>query len=256
MADPSPELQFDHASFDSAAVAPASCTSCQNPLTDAYFELNGRVVCEACRLKAEWDWNQGSGVGRFMRAAIFGTLAAGVGAALYYGVATLTGYEIGLISIVVGLMVGAAVRAGCRGRGGWIYQTLAMFLTYSSIVSTYSPALFKTLSEPSQATESTASGEAAVKPVADRTGTTGGTASDTAAPSVSALQLVLVIGLLIGILYVAPFLALAEGIGNVMGLIIIGIGVWEAWRLNKKGGLEISGPYSLRAQASPPPAAG
>jgi hypothetical protein len=169
----------------------------------------------------EWAWNQGSGAGRFVRATVFGTIAAALGAALYYGVATITGYQIGLISIVVGFMVGAAVRVGCQGRGGWLYQALAMFLTYSSIVSTYAPDIMEGVPAPP-----------------------------------SFVQQVLVLGLLIGILYAAPFLALAGGAGNVMGLVIIGIGVWQAWNMNKKEGLAVSGPYSLRAQASPPTPAG
>jgi nitrate reductase NapE component len=44
---------------------------------------------------------------------------------------------------VVGLMVGAGVKKGCRGRGGWLYQSLAILLTYFAIVTTYIPLIIK-----------------------------------------------------------------------------------------------------------------
>ena len=39
----------------------------------------------------------------------------------------------------------------------------------------------------------------------------------------------------------APFLG---GLENVLGLLIIGIGLWEAWKLTAKRKLDIEGPYS------------
>ena len=60
-------------------------------------------------------------VRRALRALLFGSIAAGLGAAIYYGVAVATNMEFGLIAIVVGLMVGKAVKTGSDGRGGWFY---------------------------------------------------------------------------------------------------------------------------------------
>ncbi len=54
----------------------------------------------------------------------------------------LTGYEFGLIAILVGYAVGIAVRRGSSGRGGWPYQLLAVGLTYASIVGSYLPLVF------------------------------------------------------------------------------------------------------------------
>ena len=42
----------------------------------------------------------------------------------------------------------------------------------------------------------------------------------------------------------APFLA---GIQNVIGLLIIGFALWEAWRINAYRKLPITGPYELGA---------
>src|SRR6266566_11816 len=68
-----------------------------------------------------------------------------VGAAVYFGIAALTGYEFGLVAIVVGLLVGGAVRKGSNGRGGRRYQLLAVFLTYTAVVVTDSSLIAREL---------------------------------------------------------------------------------------------------------------
>ena len=54
----------------------------------------------------------------------------------------MTGYEIGLIAIQVGFLVGGAVRAGSEGRGGRGYQVLAVLLIYISICANYMPDIY------------------------------------------------------------------------------------------------------------------
>ena len=49
----------------------------------------------------------------------------------------VTGLQIGLISIVVAFLVGNAVHQGSRHEGGWAYQLLAIFLTYTAICASY-----------------------------------------------------------------------------------------------------------------------
>src|SRR5689334_4261498 len=95
-----PDLQFDRAQFE--APTPASCTFCSRPLSGSYFELNGRLACESCRHQAEAEWNEGSGAARFLKATVFGVVAAVVGAVLYWGVAELFNMQLSLISIAVG----------------------------------------------------------------------------------------------------------------------------------------------------------
>jgi hypothetical protein len=146
-----PELQFDRAQFD--VPTETACAFCRRSLSGSYFEVNGKLACELCRMKAEEIWNQSSGVPRFLRACVFGTVAAALGAALYYAVREVTGYEISLISIAVGWMVGVSVRVGSNRRGGLPYQLLAIFLTYSSIVGTYAPLVIQGLRQNVKATE-------------------------------------------------------------------------------------------------------
>src|SRR5687768_4361321 len=110
MADANPGLQFDRAEFEGNAASTATCASCNTTLADRYYEVGGAVACDACKRKIEADWSPGSDdfgarVGRFFRAALFGSLAALAGCAVYFGVLAVTGYEVGLISIFVGMIV-------------------------------------------------------------------------------------------------------------------------------------------------------
>src|ERR1035441_3047262 len=111
---PSPhELQFQHAepvaeATSSAGSAPA-CVVCKQPLGDTYYQAQGQAVCAACaeRLRAD---QQAAPAFSLMRAALYGGGAALAGCALYAGVAIVLHAEIGLIAILVGWMVGKAIR--------------------------------------------------------------------------------------------------------------------------------------------------
>ena len=80
---------------------------------------------------------------RFARAAAFGSVAAIAGATLYYAVIAITNFEIGLVAIVIGFMVGFAVMKGTGGYGSRRYQLLAVFLTYFAVGLAYLPLAMK-----------------------------------------------------------------------------------------------------------------
>lgn len=238
-------LQFERAEL---ASAPAACTQCQQPIGNTYYEANGNVVCARCQAALRSEQTSGSGSARFLRAALFGSLAAALGSALYYGVRALTGYEFGLIAIVVGLMVGGAVRAGSKGRGGWLYQSLAMFLTYGSIVSTYVPDIVNEFRGQGKKQEATAAAGTAAPVAVNPQPAAATPTAENAAGGVPGL--VLAVALLFAIAFAAPFLA---GFQNIMGLIIIGIGLYEAWKMNRRVEITLSGPYRV-ARGTPPAA--
>ena len=184
-------LQFDRvepaASGDSTAVddsvavgdaAGLLCGGCQKDILDLYYEINGGVTCESCHDLLLAARESGSSGGRFARASAYGLLAGALGCGIYYAILKLTGYEVGLISILVGFMVGAAVRVGSNQRGGWVYQALAVAITYVAIVGSYVPMLFAEFENmEQQAAESTAAESTAAE----------STAADTAPAEVGAL---------------------------------------------------------------------
>src|SRR2546427_13075576 len=102
-------LQFERAE---RADAPSglACSICKRPIATSYYEGNGQVACQRCRNQVMAQWNRESSSRRFAKALGLGLTAAAVGAGLYFGIEAATGYEFGLVAVVVGLLVGSAVR--------------------------------------------------------------------------------------------------------------------------------------------------
>jgi hypothetical protein len=230
------DLQFERAQFDDAPTRPA-CLMCDAPLFGSYFEVNGQTVCEKCTFLLKDAENQGSGAGRALRATGAGLGAAIAGCVLYWAILAMSGYEFALIAIVVGFLVGKAVHWGSHGKGGWRYQTLAVVLTYLAIVGSYIPLMVaEILKQPTEQSEAAQGGQAE----AATAETVTPSAAGEAAPAPGSLLLAL--GVLLGIALAAPFLG---GVENLLGIIIIGVGLYEAWKLNRHQPVVITGPHVL-----------
>jgi hypothetical protein len=242
MANPG-DLQFDRAEPTAAASVPTSCTVCKQPLRNAYYAINGRAVCASCR---ETVARHAAG-GSFVTALLLGFGAAALGAGIYFGIEALTGYEFGLVAVVVGLLVGSAVRKGSRGAGGWRYQALAIGLTYLAVVVTDASLAIRELvqqrgtradSTAVSTTQSapTSSASPRTTPVIADSEASGGTAPHSPhAPSVALV-------ILLGMLFAMPFLI---GFQSPLHLVIVGFALYEAWKLNRAPAFTISGPYQI-----------
>lgn len=231
--DQNQSMQFDQAELDKEESQKFECSFCETPLVSSYFELNGQPACEACRYKVEAEMATGPGMSGFFKAALAGLGAALVGAGIYYAVLALSGYEVGLVAILVGFLVGRAVRWGSKGRGGRSYQVLAVFLTYFAIVGTYIPLMIKEYVKENPAETEQVAAE---------------TAAETEEMGVGGAFLGL--GLLLLLAAALPFLA---GFENILGLVIIAVGLYEAWRINKRVVLDVSGPFQVGKLAAPQP---
>jgi hypothetical protein len=249
---PTGDLQFDKAEPAAGQpAAPAACATCQRPLASVYYQVNGRPACERCKAQLEYDQMSGSAVSNVVRAGAFGLLAALAGGAIWYAVRATTGYEVGLIAIVVGVMVGGAVRAGCRRRGGVAYQVLAVVLTYFGICVQYVPDIIKAIrdqpavqAEKTSASTSTTPVQAAAAPPESLP------AASPAANHTPGVQILIALGLLLAFAMAAPFLG---GFENIIGILIIGFALWEAWKINRRVPMQIEGPFRL---APVPPSVG
>lgn len=214
-------LSFDQAEFrgppaasvDSATAASAptqtafSCQACKAGITGEYYTINQQALCPGCQGTVRHQLAQSSG--GLGRALLFGMLAVVGGALVHYAVSAITGYELALISIVIGIAVGKAVRYGAGLNDHWIYRALGLALTWVSIVAAYIPdALAGLEAEPTN-------------------------------------LIALVVASFIAL--IAPFLMLAEG--EIMSIIIIGIGLWEGWRFSAAPKIEFDGPFRVGAPA-------
>ena len=277
--------QFDVAESGAAGASPTAtsgvttCKACSRPIASAYYEVNSAIICASCR--AALDRPPGSRFSRGLHATGLGLLAAIAGSLLYFAVAAITGREFGLVAIAVGFMVGKAVRKGSRGRGGWAYQTLAIGLTYLAIVSTYIPLIAKDFQKGARAAKDSVHVRAQT-PMADTItisarGPDVGRALDSAATTrrsdsgFSVAQagsptattratpvrpkhlgpgtMLLGVGALVLLAAMIPIFA---GFSNIIGLIIIGIAVFEAWKLNRRVALPVTGPYRVDDGARAP----
>ena len=232
-----PSLQFDRAEF-TAPVASLTCAACAQPIVQSYYEAGGKTICSTCRELRSGAMETRS-TARFLRALAVGLAAAIAGSIVWWGVRKLTGYEIGLISIGIGIAVGRAVRWGGRNRGGVAYQLLAVALTYLSITGNYVPDVINELRKSAEATpvasapSSTATALPA-KPTAVK--------ANAAADSPGIGSIFIAFGAILLLAAATPFFA---GASNIIGILIIGFGLWEAWKINRRVDEVINGPFSV-----------
>jgi hypothetical protein len=194
-------IQFDKAEFASPAAA-RTCVVCKAPITETYFEAGGHVLCPTCAARYGAEQPTPALIGR---AALWGAGVAAAGTIVWYLIAKYAHLELAIIAIAIGYFVGKYVRRGAGGRGGGVFQGLAMALTYLSITSSY--ALF----------------------ALDRMD-----ADDPVS-----------VGQLFAHALTAPF----AGKPDVLGLIIIGIGLYEAWKLTRA--IPIAGPFRVTPPGPP-----
>lgn len=231
-ASKTPPIQFDRAEYADTSVSAPACALCQKTLADSYFEVNGQTMCAGCTDQVRQAHSGTPGKGGIVMAIGAGVGAGILGALLYYAVLALSGYEFGLIAIVVGLLVGRAVRWGSGGRGGPLYQGLAIVLTYLAIVSCYVPFIIEGIANAGAKQSSGATpGVETAQPAT----------VETRLPA-TAGQVAFWLALFVAIVLASPFLG---GFSNILGWLIIGFALYEAWKVNRRMHLEVTGPFSI-----------
>lgn len=260
--DPSrEELQFDSAEPAGERPAGPVCALCQKPITTYYFEAAGKVVCSSCKNQVLASNVSGVAAGTFLRAAFFGFFGALAGAGVYYAVLATTGYEVGLIAILVGFMVGYAVRMGAGGRGGRRYQILALGLTYLAIGGTYVPVAMRQMGRNQGATADSTRAEGDTSEAAPATETAsavmGTEAADTSAAAPSLAGLAIGLAALAALAAAMPVLVVIFGFPqSLISALIIGFALHQAWRMNGRLKVTFTGPFKVGAAPGAAGAAG
>ncbi len=199
------ELQFDRAEV-AAPVGGRICVACKQATGARYYQVQGKTVCERCA-KALEGRVRSAPASSLGTAALYGLGAAAAGCAIYAAVEMVFHLQLALVAILVGYMVGRAVRYGSKGLGGRPQQILAAVLTYFAVSSSY----------------------VVIVAYSSRN-------------DLSAMILPMLLFVVAG-----PFLAVANHPNAVLSLVIIFFGVWRAWKMTGRPNVVITGPYSEAA---------
>src|SRR5207247_60740 len=188
------ELQFDRAvAARPAADGGLTCRACQRPISSAYYDVSGQTMCVGCHGRIQAFRETPRGAGPLLKAGLFGLGAGIAGAIVYYAVIAITNFEIGIVAILIGYMVGYAVRKGAGGRGGRRFQVLAIALTYLAVAFAYAPIAVKGARKDRAESHASASAE---------------DAAAAAKPAKSAASLVTALAVLVGLILALPVLVI------------------------------------------------
>jgi hypothetical protein len=225
--EPAAGLQFRRAVPIDDGPAVDRCVACKMPIHGTYYHAAGQKVCPECAQRIQQGQQTAPPVS-LAKAFLYGGAAALAGCTIYALVAIVLHAEIGLISILVGYMVGTAIRKASGGRGGRPQQILAVALTYFAITTSYIPVLiYSAMQKPVQSSHQATASGAPAQP--RETG-----------PAPSLGNALLLLALLAA---AAPFLALGSGASGLLTLVIIFFGLSRAWRLTGRTDILVMGPY-------------
>ena len=234
-------LQFRRAEHDDAAPAGSAqrCLRCSKAIAGEYYHAQGKVVCPECAAALE-AWQKAPKPHLLAKALLYGGGAAVAGGAIYAIVAIVTGIQLALVAILIGYMVGKAIRHACGGLGGRPQQIMAVLLTYFAISTSFIPVaiynvtkhrLKPTVSAPAGAFRKPGQAQPLAPPSAP---------SNQPVPPAKSLGVALL--LLLGLAVAAPFLSLSS-VGGFISLFIIFVGLQRAWRMTGRVDIPITGPY-------------
>ncbi len=277
--DPADDLQFGTVEPAVTTPTPATraaavstpgqgCAGCGRPITSTYYAARDKLICPQCYAQVNAP-PTGSKLARVLKATVFGLGAGLVGAAIWFALRRFAHIQIGLVAILVGYMVGKAVRQGSGGLGGRGYQVLAVVLTYACISANYMPDVLEelvtavrneshqTTTAPVAAADSAGTAPGSVVPTTQQAGQAiqpspanpdavdSAPAKPHGGPVQKAFALALLFVITFGVSLTAPFL------GSPIGLLIIGFALWEAWKFNTPRRLAITGPYQIGTPQPP-----
>jgi hypothetical protein len=250
------DLQFDRAvpasQSSDAATQAVVCAACGSTVRLWYYDVGGEQYCGGCKQKLERESGSVRGWSVTLRAALYGLAAAVAGAIIYYGVIAITNFEIGIVALLIGYMVGFAVRKGANGRGGRRLQVVAAGLTYFSVALAYFPLAMKgavegsKVGEPAAIAVDSTLGEQETPNAAAQAELDSGLQAATADGAQATMNPVVAMGVLLAFSLALPIMVIFGTLpsGLISGL-IIGIGMRQAWAMTRVADLTILGPFKV-----------
>jgi hypothetical protein len=248
MTDPesTPGLRFDRAVYADEKRTVAPCSSCRGSLGAAYWKWQDHMVCARCRDALERRFQTSQSGALFAKTLFLGGAAAlgcGIGYALLVAV---TKTQLALATIGIAVVIARVIRKASGGLGvSTRYRVAAVALTYLAATMGYLPWIWAAMQESSvsanasqtEAKHSSPDGAVAADSGSDRPATA------------SPLELLHVLGWVLWTMLEMPFLEVTHA---PFGALIVGFGLWQAWKLSRGPPLAIQGPFHLDAAPARP----
>lgn len=185
------------------------CAACKDTLTNEYFTANGTMVCRACSRLLEAGQPEAGRVSRALKGLFFGALFGLGGTLIYALILYFSNVQLGLLAILVGWLVGTGVRFGSRS-GGLGYQIGSAVLTYVMCNAAFIPTIVHEI-----------------------------TTGDPTIPTFVAVIFAMPFSLTV------PF----SGVMGPIGILILGFGIFQGFKIPVEVPVEIMGPYMLKPAA-------
>ena len=245
-----------------------NCAYCSRQIGDIYFFVNDEYTCAYCREVFGAATTAGSPPLRFLGATSVGALAALISGGFCLWLMVSFGSPQGVsnigfafLAVPTGFFVGTAVYMGCAKRGGWLYQLIAMGLTYCAIVTMYIPSVHQILQgEQAGEASATAPTPSESKESSSLSQDDGGV-EDERLPSwkeMDTAQSVIYCGALYVVSLFGPVMSLfavGEDWRNAIYFLAAMVAVGVAWYKNQRIKIVVTGPYeTLESDAPEPPA--
>jgi hypothetical protein len=239
--DASDTLSFDRASYETSDRLASPCTNCNGALGEQYWQWQTRPVCATCRTNISALLSTSQSKPAFARAVLLGGLTA-FGCGIAYAVFVhFTEYQLALLTIGIAFVIAKVLRHCSHGVGGRKYQVLALALTYFASAMGYGPGLIAGLREGpgKEVSPKTAMAAAAATPTSP--------ARPDGPDEHSVFGVLVALAVMFALLLAAPLFAATHA---PIGLLIIGFGLWEAWKLTQGLPLVLDGPFRVAPAAT------
>lgn len=228
------ELQFHTA--ETVDTRP-KCGACSAVLDATFYQIEGVNVCAGCAdARRAYQELPDSGA-KFGKALLYGSGAAALGWAGWSAVEIATGFQIGLLAIGVGWLVGTAIRKGTDGHTSRKYQIMAVVLTYLAISMSFVPILIADLvkkGDPAKQAEAAKNDGAKQKAVPEVV------AEPEGPPPSLFVSLVFLFGLALASPLLSAFYGFPMGL---ISLFILYLALRQAWALTAPDDALITGPF-------------
>jgi hypothetical protein len=237
-------IDFERAEYGGSRPSAAPCGQCKQPIEGQYWTLGRNPICGRCHARIEATVSQAASAASLGKATLQGgavALACGVGYAIF---TALTHWQMGLVTIGIAFVIAKVVRKASGGIGGLRFQILAVALTYLASAMGYLSPVVSMIYDHQPAVHHLSHTSEAVAPT---------DAQDPAPPS-GGVMFVALVKLTVRLLGYALAAPLTEAFQAPVGLLIVGFGLWEAWKLTRAVPVVFDGPYRMgqAAGATPP----